>query len=470
MSARLNMNPIPMIQWKGQTFNQITSYIRKNGTTSVNTNNIFSALPLKIHRKELATSDCSSSRNTVTIDGLNMPNGSIINSSSSNCNGLANTIDINLTINSSENPNSGCAAECIIGTTASNAKRRVRSSGMIKKQFDLSNDKQKYYTDSRHYLNSRNKTYEQNNFHYIREGDKSALPGSNLSKANTYTTNNTTDCKRYYISSDVTFGYLWVAGNPTFAKTGVQPADPNEPAGQYGPDGQYYFTVTLKKGFYDVANINSALHSQMIKNEHFFVNKNNTSKKFYINFVFNSSSNMVELQIEPISQSIIDNDGVKQPTINTDTGSRLPVWNVPTSEQIPIINIEDNQFQNIIGFLPSNYPIANQTTTYIVTSSNEPLIKPRYNRVYYKPNNPTFAQQGAVSSSSRIARLKYDSITGAAETYRNAYGLHVANALSYGVPANGYTIKDKIGYPLPNTPNFTITGELKKCNNNKISG
>ena len=33
MSARLNMNPIPMIQWKGQTFNQITSYIKKNGTT-----------------------------------------------------------------------------------------------------------------------------------------------------------------------------------------------------------------------------------------------------------------------------------------------------------------------------------------------------------------------------------------------------------------------------------------------------
>ena len=56
MPARLNMNPIPIIQWKGQTFNQIVSHIKKNGSINENSlsNNIFAALPLKTFRREIA--------------------------------------------------------------------------------------------------------------------------------------------------------------------------------------------------------------------------------------------------------------------------------------------------------------------------------------------------------------------------------------------------------------------------------
>ena len=219
-----------------------------------------------------------------------------------------------------------------------------------------------------------------------------------------------------------------------------------------------------------MADINTALHAQMILNEHYFVNTRNSSKRFFINFVFNSSTRLVELHVEPISQEIIENEGLIQPTIETITGTRPPVWNTPESPQIPIIEIIDNSFKNIIGFPIGLYPPANMTTDYIVASTTEPVFKPRYNRVYYKPNNHQFAQQGAVSSSSRITRLKYNAITNSAATYRNALGTHVANALSYGVPANGYTVKDKLGYPLPNTPTFSFSGELKKCNNVSISG
>ena len=75
-----------------------------------------------------------------------------------------------------------------------------------------------------------------------------------------------------------------------------------------------------------------------------------------------------------------------------------------------------------------------------------------YVPVHYKPNNAKFAVQGAVDSSSRLARLKYDTITNNASTYREAFDVYgvgnaTANALAYGVPAGGYTIKDKIGYP-----------------------
>ena len=89
--------------------------------------------------------------------------------------------------------------------------------------------------------------------------------------------------------------------------------------------------------------------------------------------------------------------------------------------------------------------------------------------MYYKPNNPQYSQQGAVSSSSRIQRLKYNSITDSAYSYQTAYGKNVANALAYGVPANGYTIKDKIGYPLKCTPKFSYDGTVKNCSPSKIS-
>jgi len=479
--STIAMNSIPIIPWKGYTFNQIVSHIKKNGTNMDYSlgNNIFSSLPLKMYRHEIASGDCNTTRNTTTINELNRPGGSIVNPSGISCSGLVNIVDFNLTTNKSQNIGY-CASECVVGTPETNARRRLRSSGMIKKEFDLSNGKQKYYTDTRQYLNSRNKTYAQNNYHYVRKGDSTATPGDSLSIDNIYTTNNTTDCKRYYVSTNTTFSYRWVAGNPTYANTGSQPVDGDgniidEPAGQYGN-----FTVTLEKGFYDVSDINNALHAQMIINEHYFVDSRNESKRFFINFVFNSNTNLVELQIEPISQEIIDNEGLTQPIFETgsvtitengtENETRPPVWNVPNSEQIPQIEVLDNEYKNIIGFAVGFYPPANTTETYVVSSTTEPYIQPRYNRVYYKPNNYQYAQQGAVSSSSRVARLKYNTITNNASTYRNAYGLHVANALSYGVPSNGYTIKDKIGYPLPKTPVVTSTGELKHCLNVSISG
>jgi hypothetical protein len=466
------MNQIPIIPWKGQTFNQVVTHIKKNGTIySDNTHNIFSALPLKTYRKEIGTNSCTTSRNTTTIEELNRPGSSIVNSNSSICNGLVNIVDFNLTTNSSENIGN-CASECVVGTPETNARRRVRSSGMIKKQFDLSTHKPTYYTDSRQYLNSRNKTYEQNNFHYFREGDATAVQGSSQSIANIYTTNTTTDCKRYYLSADTSFTYEWVAGNPTGAGGGTPVAD--ESASQYGT-----FTVNLLKGFYDVSDINRVLHSQMTLNEHYFVDRANGSKKFFINFVFNSSTKLVQLQIEFISNDIINDQGLVQPEIETSSDPRYPVWNVPETPVIPIVKILDNDFKTLVGFTAGPYPAVNPSfdekkkyNVYNVSSNSVdgPAIKPRYNRVYYKPNNHQYAQQGAVSSSSRITRLKYNAITNSASSYRNSFGPHVANALAYGVPANGYTVKDKFGYPLPKTPTFTSTGEQRNCPNVSIQG
>lgn len=98
----------------------------------------------------------------------------------------------------------------------------------------------------------------------------------------------------------------------------------------------------------------------------------------------------------------------------------------------------------------------NNTTTSSNGESN-------YVPVYYKPNNTKFAVQGAVDASARLAQLKYDTITDAGAKMQVAYGPHTANALAYGVPENGYTIKDKIGYPNICTPVIKKDGTMVRC-------
>lgn len=64
----------------------------------------------------------------------------------------------------------------------------------------------------------------------------------------------------------------------------------------------------------------------------------------------------------------------------------------------------------------------------------------------YKPSNTKFATQGAVSGSSRIARLKYDTITGAGNAYYSAYGdtAVVSAATTYsGRPEAPFYLKSK---------------------------
>jgi hypothetical protein len=93
-----------------------------------------------------------------------------------------------------------------------------------------------------------------------------------------------------------------------------------------------------------------------------------------------------------------------------------------------------------------NQYAANQSNKYCQTSTDCAMP------VYYKPNNSQFAQQGGVSASSFITRLKYDTITNNRVSYSRAYGPATGNALAYGGSDETYTIKDKIGYPVTKTP------------------
>ena len=57
-------------------------------------------------------------------------------------------------------------------------------------------------------------------------------------------------------------------------------------------------------------------------------------------------------------------------------------------------------------------------------------------QVYYKPNNPQFAKQGGVSSSTRILKLNVDTISTAAAGVRKLKGANVAAQLTSGNPVS----------------------------------
>jgi len=75
-------------------------------------------------------------------------------------------------------------------------------------------------------------------------------------------------------------------------------------------------------------------------------------------------------------------------------------------------------------------------------------------RVYYKPNNPGFAHQGAVSSSTRLLRLKLNTVN----TFANGYINN--DQFNRGATANAYAYSSKTEAP------FTLKNKLFNCSQN----
>ena len=85
------------------------------------------------------------------------------------------------------------------------------------------------------------------------------------------------------------------------------------------------------------------------------------------------------------------------------------------------------------------------------TYNNNALNQPSnsYCSTIYKPNNTQFAQQGAVSGSTRLQKLKADTITSNGFSFYSAYGATMANAGNFqGTNASSnYFVKNR-NYPL----------------------
>jgi hypothetical protein len=468
MSARLNMNEIRYYSWKGKTFNQITSAIQKNKITlsSTSGNVLFNARPLPIYRRETRSKTAPASgneRTSASIDQLNMPNGYTLTSNTQSCTvGVLNILDgkeANETTNKYQNDSCLTTNPCM--TQEYNARRRVRSSGMIKKNNLVTGTiYDPYYTSTKQLLMSRNKTFEQNQYNYIRQGDSFATPGTSAALNNVYSAHGMSTCAKYRITNllgNNTFQYQWFDGND--------------------------YTVTIEDGYYDLDDINQQFKYTMSNNKHYLVLNSTNSKKFLLNIGFNNATKKIELQSYAYNTSTYNTSIYSYPANNNWSSYVSLSINTATS-LVPVFKILGNGFQDVIGFSGGNYPSvliridgatskayqhpSTNTYTYTENQSTSSTVNakllPMYSIIYYKPNNSQYAQQGAVSASSLITRLKYNTITNNTYKYQVAYGTAVANALAYGVPEGGYTIKDKIGYPIKKTPTFSKYSDgFAKC-------
>lgn len=440
-TPQLGTFPYPLISWKGKTLKQITSSIRPNGKVNaslkIQNNNLFRAGPLKIYRREIAstaTGACNV-RTSARIDVFDRPNGSIVNSSATVQNGLVNTLDDTFPKNTCEKP--GTCLKFL--SDSENARRRVRSSGMIKRQFDISKNNDTYCTSTNQYLISRNRSFQQNQYNYIRQGTSTATPGTSLASANVYSPSGLSHCAGQIFSGPVSFQYKWIDATS--------------------------HTVTIPAGNYRIEDVNTVLQKTMAANNHYFVSKASNISVFLLAISYNDIDNKVELQVYPASTTVYPTSTYDKPFGAT--------WTNPVSSTVPQFIIQDNQFKGAIGFAAGSYP-SNQTGTgsqsQTFLSSTTPTLNPSYVQIYYKPSNPNFASQGGVSSAEVTLRAKYNAIQGAAGSVRDAYGNAVADALAYGSKSQTYTKKDKLGFPLPSYPKFTKTGEQRNCSDSAIRG
>ncbi len=421
------------IPWKGTTFQELSAGVKFNSAPNISTTNLFLPNSLRIYRKEIASTTIGrcNPRTSIKIDDYNRPGG-IINSNINTNTGLANTGDLIYEKNTCEHPSNTNQCNAFL-SPADNARRRVRSSGMIKKQ-TVNND---YYTSTQQYLNSRNISYEQNQYFHVKYGTSTAKPGSAGAISNIYQSNGINKCPKYTIPA-TTFTYYWVDDTANIV---------NIPAGQY-----------------DIDDLNLILQNTMVTNFHYYTTATLT-KIFLLSLGYDSTSNTIIIYANA-------NTLAQYPpsTYSLPLTSPTPTWDA-SYNKIPGVYIPNTTIGNALGFAtntPSTtYPyILNRISTVnlSIQGTFNPGIQPRYRRIYYKPNNSQFGVQGAVSSSDRLARKKYDTITTVGSSFRSAFGAQTANALAYGSSAYGYTLKERIGYSMKKTPTFsTYSTEMKQC-------
>jgi len=415
--------------WKGKTLYEVVATIQKNlnSTSSLSLRQIRKAMPLKIYRKEIhniknqtLAKNCSGRISTKIAD-IDMPGSTIVSEiSKTYSNGLVNTLDINQTSLSAEN--GSCNAPMACFSPANNARKRVRSAGMLPRKYDINKNNDTYSSSTQQYLTSRNRTIKQNEFHYIRKGNSGFMPGPGLGTTNIYSPGGLSHCYQPFISianNNNTFSYKWCFSDNTSVLTGKA----------------INYTVTIPDGKYDPFTLNSVFQTAQLNNQ------------TYITSPSGVNTTLLSIGYDTVAQSItlIANIATQTNYDGYKNAYSLDItWNGKSI--ITAFTILNNKFADLLGFLPGEYSNGANNSTFCG------FILPMYVPLYYKPNNPTFAVQGAVDSSARIQRVKYNAITNGAALTKSAYGSAAANALAYGVSEQAYTAKTVVGDKAKLTP------------------
>ena len=436
--------------WKGKSYSQVIATIQYNKKDSKNLtpHQLRKALPLNLYRKEIHNiagqnyAKTCSTRISMKIADFDRPGNNIVseNKQPYYSNGLVATLDINPTTLSAENGACNNIATTCVFSPQNNARKRCRSAGMMPRKFDARRNNDVYASSTQQYLTSRNRTIKQNEFNYIRKGTSGIIPGPGLAASNVYSPAGLSHCSQPYISAannNNTFQYVWI--------------------------DQTTYSVTIPDGVYDIAGLNQVFQTAQIKNNTYFIGSNN-SKITLMNISYDTRNNATVIYTGTITYR---SDYVAAGTWTTPWQSGNYTGPIPNPIPNPVTSsytlgatyfiVPNTLFSNLIGFAVGTY------YSGIVETSFTGLIQPGYVSLYYKPNNPEYGVQGAVDASTRIHRLKYNTITTGANGIRSAYGNAAANALAYGVSEQAYTAKTIAGDKYTYTPVINPrTGQICK--------
>lgn len=405
--------PQKIPQWKGKTLYQIVSSVQKNKNTGpiIETSQTMKPMPLLHYRKEIHLFDepgTCNARTSIKITDLEGAGSSIVSETPiSYSHALVNTLEIAQPSLSAENGACDSVDHCF--SPEFNAKRRVRSSGMIPKKNNVNKNNDAYNTSAHQYLTSRNKTIKQNEFNYIRKGNAGLIPGPGIAAQNIYSPAGLSHCYQPEISA--------ANNNNTF---------------QYKlDDGSniYDYEVVIPDGKYDPFSLNTAFQIIQMQQNNYLISPSGT-KTFFLTISYDTETQSLTLIANQATQG--DFVGYTKPA------GALWDWN-PTNTVVSYFRILDNAFSGLIGFLPGEYFNGINGSTFAG------YILPNYVVLHYKPNNPSFGVQGAVDSSARLQRLRYNTITNGAALTKSAYGAATAAALAYGVSEQAYTAKTIVG-------------------------
>jgi len=212
----------PSTDWKGPTYHQVapsTVFNQIPPDTQVGVANLYRALPVKHYRRELpGTNDtCTNAyHNPGRMRDINRPGGTVTHS--------AATQFRQDTVAPIIPPSEICSADSVCLSAQANARRRARSSGMIRK--NTSGATPTYYTTASQRLYGRNKTYEQNQITLMREGDATIIPGNPGSYENVYASGTAVNCPgtNQNESSTTTSTYIPVYYKPSNSRFSHQGA------------------------------------------------------------------------------------------------------------------------------------------------------------------------------------------------------------------------------------------------------
>lgn len=467
---------ISYVPWKNASFSQILGAVAKNNpepTSEPHPNFIRNrivikgqhkrinyrssgALPLKIYRKEIAVhAPQGNPRTSVKIDDFNRPQGNLVSSSrDDHCLGNILPMDLQLPNSRSENGTMTCSNTDSNVCMADNARRRVRSGGMVR-------DKS-YCTDNHQYLTSRNRTFVQNQYNLVRTAPPSlitpqsepiASDKSNLNvfyQNNMFVSNGSEKCATTTYTVEIEY-----SGGVALPYNGGQTLH-NIYQYHWDSSSQPYY-VFLPYGQYSLEDFTGIIINTMETNKHYYVNKTTGNHEYLLKFVYNYQLKKIEFQ------SFLFSNYEGNPNYQKPAGA---LWTIPSHIKCPYIKLYLNShLLDALGFTAGTYPVdyGTRTTNYAALSAYAFKLLPKYlyPSITYKPSNYKYSTQGAVSSSSRLLRLQYNTINTVAKSYGDVFGNNVANAMAYRVNESINNFKDKLGYPLTKTPVFnTATGEM----------